>query len=165
MFRRMLLLTLLIAAAPLSTALAAESVVEGTFTVGASPDAIHAWYEKHRSRIFTASNCNIVERRENQHYLVKTDTPLGECRYVVREINNKTDTGRTTLLKFDSHVKGRIHGQTMMMTITDQEGGCQVRVRIYTDFRGFFVTQGAVKDVQDESYAAIKQVMQDALGK
>lgn len=161
MIPRVFLAFALLLSAPL-IATAATASATNRFTVSLQYDDARTWYEANHAGVMRASNCRIVERRENHELLVETRTRLGTCRYVLREAREErtTQQGRSQTvyrLTYVRNVSGRIVAQNCTTTYTDVGGKTEVHVELTATVSGRFIPAFAVRRDLSSSLAGAER--------
>lgn len=160
---RLLAAAALVLAAPL-VARAATSEASNTFSVSLGHDKCVQWYEANRAKVLNASNCQVLGNLGEGKYKVQTNTPVGACKYVIKESREqgKTKDGhsRTTYrITYVNNVSGRVADQELTISMTDKGGQTEVAMWMSTTVSGRLVPVFAVRNVQDNCLAGCKRFM------
>jgi hypothetical protein len=158
MFRTFTFAAVLIALTP-AALLAATSKANNKFTVPMNYDKAVEFYESHRAEVLRASNCHMLADLGNGEYKLQTNTPLGGCVYVLKEVREqgKDKQGRRTTIyrfKYVRGISGRVSYQEVTIAVTElSEKKCEVGMWMTTTVAGRFVPVFAVSSVQQSSLA------------
>jgi hypothetical protein len=136
-----------------AVAQAATSKAYNSFNIPRKYEECPAWYESNRPAVLKASNCQIIKDLGDNQYQVQCNTPLGACRFVMKETrkDSTNDEGQKVTTYFQTFVRnisGRMTYSKVTIQFTEDGDNTKFQMWMTTSVSGRLVPAFAVYRVQ-----------------